>query len=152
MDIIRHRDLHNRLLDIVAREALGQSTCGVSTGGGSSRIHLLDGNPPEQQRASDVLKNFGSLAATATVTALTEGEADPQIGCRDALIADDDRLGYVILRDGVSSMRGKGELQNGVFSLTLRQLKAGDYTVFFYRLRGNFASGALQIRVDPAQE
>ena len=150
MDIIRHRDLSNRLLDTVAREALGKATCGVSTGGGSSRIHLLDGNPHEQQRASDVLNRFGSLSATATVTALTEGEADPLIACRDESIADDEQLGYLILRDGVASMRGKADLQSGVFSLTLRQPNAGDYTIFLYRLRGNFASAALQIRVDPA--
>lgn len=149
MDIINHKSFDARLLDAVARAALGNATCGVSTGA-DSRIHLLAENMPEQQRASDVLNNFGRLVLTASATRLTAGEADPVISCRDEQIAADDQLAYLVLRADEETMRGALNVVAGACSLTLSQPTAAQYTIFFYRLRGNFASGAVEIHVDPA--
>lgn len=149
MDIVNHRILDARLLDAVARAALGSATCGVSTGS-DSRIHLLAHNLPEQQRASDVLNNFGTLALKASATTLTAGGPDPVISCRDDQIAADEEIGYLVLRGDEEIRRGTLDVAHGVCSLTISQPSAAEYTVFFYRLRGNFASGALDIRVDSA--
>lgn len=149
MDIV-HLRLHDaRLLDAVARSALGNATCGVSTGS-DSRIHLRAKNLPEQQRASDVLNNFGALALNASANRLTVGGSDPVISCRADQIAADERVGYLVLRADEEILRGALEVAQGVCSLTLSQPTAAEYTVFFYRLRGNFASGALHIQVDGA--
>ena len=149
MDIISHQSLDARLLDTVARAALGHATCGVSTGL-SSRIHLLTANPSEQGRASDVLNHFGRLKLEASATSLRQGAADPIITCRDEQIAADDQLAYLALRDDEESERGRLDLSGGVASFALRQPEPGVYTVLFYRLAGNFASGTRRIRVDPA--
>lgn len=149
MDISHHEAFDARLLDTVARAALGNATCGISTGA-DSRIHLLAKNLPQQQRASDLLSNFGMLRVTASATALTVGAADPAIVCRDEQIAADERLGYVILRSGEETRRGSLDVSEGDTSLFLSQPIAGLYTVFLYRLRGNFASGSVEIRVNPA--
>lgn len=149
MDIVNPKILDARLLDAVARAALGNATCGVSTGSGS-RIHLLAHNLPEQRRASDVLNNFGALALTASANRLTAGAADPVISCRDHQIAADEQIGYLALRADEELLRGTLDVAHGVCSLTISQPTAAEYTVFFYRLRDNFASGALDIRVDSA--
>ncbi len=149
MDIVNPKILDARLLDAVARAALGDATCGVSTGA-DSRIHLLAHNLPEQQRASDVLNNFGALALTASAKRLTAGAADPVISCRDELIAADEQIGYLVLRGDEEIRRGVLDVAQGLCSLTLSQPTAAEYTVFLYRLRGNFASGALDIGVDSA--
>ncbi len=150
MDIISHRALDARLLDRVARAALGAATCGVSSGA-DSRIHLLTANPPDQRRASDVLNHFGRLQLEASTLSLSQGDADPVITCADEQIAADDQLGYLTLRDGEESERGRQAITEGAASISLRQPAPGDYTVLVYRLTGNFASGILRIRVDPAQ-
>lgn len=149
MDIISPEVLDARLLDEVARAALGKATCGVSVGS-DSRIHLLAMNLPEQQRASDVLMHFGLLRLTASAEKLEAGAADPVIHCRDALIAKDERLGFLVLRAGEALMKGSLDIRNGKCSLTLPQPIAAQYTVFFYRNRGNYASGALEIKVERA--
>lgn len=149
MDIISPEVLDARLLDEVARAALGKATCGVSVGS-DSRIHLLAKNLPEQQRASDVLMRFGLLRLTASAERLKAGAADPVIRCRDELIAADERLGFLVLRAGEALMKGSLDIRNGKFSLTLPQPIAAQYTVFFYRNRGNYASGALEINVERA--
>ncbi|MCY4062379.1 MAG: hypothetical protein OXG53_08425 [Chloroflexi bacterium] len=149
MDIVNPKLLDARLLDEVARAALGNATCGVSTGS-DSRIHLLAHNLPEQQRASDVLNNFGTLALTASARSLTAGGADPVISCRDDQIAADEQIGYLVLRADEEIRRGALDVARGACSLTISQPAAAQYTVFFYRLRGNFASGSLDFRVDPA--
>ena len=149
MDIIHHKLLDARLLDTVARAALGNATCGVSTGV-DSRIHLLAANLPEQQRASDVLNSFGTLRLTASATRLKLGDADPVIRCRDELSAADEQLGYLVLRAGEELMRGALAIKNGACSLTLSEPDVSRYTVLMYRLRGNYASGALEIVVEPS--
>ena len=149
MDIVNPKILDARLLDAVARAALGNATCGVSIGS-DSRIHLLAENLPEQQRASDVLNNFGALVLTASANRLTAGAADPVIICRDEQIAADDQIAYLVLRADEEILRGALDVARGACSLTISQPTAAEYKVFFYRLRGNFASGSLDIRVDSA--
>ena len=149
MDIISSEVLDARLLDAVARAALGKATCGVSVGT-DSRIHLLAMNMPEQQRASDVLMHFGLLRLTASAERLKAGGADPVIRCRDALIAADERLGFLVLRAGEALMKGTLDILNGECSLTLPQPNAAQYKVFFYRIRGSYDSGAVEIRVERA--
>lgn len=149
MDIVSQKAIDPRLLDAVARAALGNATCGVSTGA-DSRIHLLAENPPDQQRASDVLNRFGALRLSSAAASLRAGEADPVIACRDERIGGDARLGYLVLRAGEEHMRGELNVANGVCSLTLTQPAAAPYTVFLYRLRGDYASGLIDIRVDGA--
>lgn len=149
MDIIHHKVVDARLLDTVARAALGNATCGVSTGA-DSRIHLLAANPPEQQRASDVLNCFGALRLTASATRLKVGDADPVIRCRDERIAADEQLGYLVLRAGEELMRGALAIKNGACTFTLSQPEASRHIVLMYRLRGNFASGAVEVNVEPS--
>lgn len=147
MDIVSNKAIDPRLLDAVARAALGNATCGVSTGA-DSRIHLLSKNLLEQQRASDVLNGIGTLRLRASPTSLTAGKADPVITCRDERIGGDARLGYLVLREDEERARGTQAIAKGECSLTLTKPIAAPYTIFFYRLRGDYASGALDIRVD----
>ncbi len=150
MDILGRANLDVLLLDAVARAALGAATCGVSVGGGRSRIHLLHHNPPEQQRASDVLSQFGALPLTSSANRVTVGGADPVISCRAALIAEDSALAALILRDGEFFKREQIAVVAGEVSWRLRALTAGTHSIFLYRQTGNYASGALRIQVDPA--
>ena len=149
MDIISNQVLDPILLDAVARAALGQATSGVSTGA-DSRIHLLNSNAPEQQRASDVLNHFGALALRASAVALRVGEADPTLTCQDDQITTDAQLAYLVLRDGEETDRGRLAVRAGMASFALKRPTPGVYTVLIYRLAGNFASASLQIRVDAA--
>lgn len=148
MEIIAQSNRDTVMLDAVARAALGIATCGVSVGGGMSRIHLLNHNLPEQQRASDVLNHFGSLSLTASMTRLNAGDADPVIRCADERIAADSQLAYLLLRDDAITAQGKLDVSEGQASLTLSALAAGVHDVFIYQLAGQFASGALRIHVD----
>lgn len=149
MDIVSHKAQDPRLLDAVARAALGNATCGVSTGV-DARIHLVSENMPEQQRASDVLHNFGMLQVTASATSLRENDADPVITCADEQIAADPRIGYLVLRDGEEWKRGQLTVVDGACSLVLTPSSAARYTVLLYRLRGNFASASIDIHIEPA--
>lgn len=149
MDIVSRKAQDPRLLDAVARAALGNATCGVSTGP-DARIHLVSQNMPEQQRASDVLHNFGMLQLTTSATSLREGDADPVVTCADEQIAADERIAYLVLRDGEEWKRGQLTVVDGVCSLTLTPKSAADYIVLLYRLRGNFVSASLAIRIDRA--
>jgi hypothetical protein len=149
LDIVRHKEHNPRLLDEVARAALGGATCGISTGG-AARIHLVSENLPEQQRASDVLHNFGMLQLGASATSLREDDNDPVITCADEQIAADERIGYLILRDGDEWKRGQLSVLAGICSLALTPSSAAEYTVLLYRLRGNFASASIDIHVKPA--
>ena len=151
MDIIAHSNLNAVMLDAVARAALGKATCGISVGGGRSRIHLVNHNLPEQQRASDVLNHFGSLSLSADMARLNAGDADPVIRCADERIAADSRLAYLILRDGAISSQGRVDVNRGQVSLTLSALEVGIHDVFLYQLAGQYASGALRIHVGPPQ-
>ena len=54
------------------------------------------------------------------------------------------------MRDGEVVERGRAALANGAAALTLNNLAAGVHDVFLYRLTGNYASGAVRIKVDPA--
>ncbi len=148
MEIIAQSNLNTAMLDAVARAALGQATCGVSVGGGRSRIHLLNHNLPEQQRASDVLNHFGSLSLTADVTRMSAGDADPVVRCADERIAGDSQLGYLVLRDDAVITQGKLDVNEGRASLTLSAPEVGVHDVFLNQLAGQFASGALRITVD----
>ena len=150
MDVISQASLNITMLDAVARAALGAATCGVSAGGDRSRIHLLNYNRPEQQRASDVLNHFGTLQLSATVSRLTAGDTDPVISIRADMIAGDSALAYLLLRDDVVINRGQVEVVDGEIALRLSDLTAGIHDVFLYRLTGNFASGTARIQVDPA--
>ena len=98
-----------------------------------------------------MLNHFGRLQLEASTLSLSQGDADPVITCADEQIAADDQLGYLTLRDGEESERGRQAISEGAASISLRQPAPGDYTVLVYRLAGNFASGILRIRVDPAQ-
>lgn len=149
MDIVSREAQDPRLLDAVARAVLGNATCGVSTGP-DARIHLVSENMPEQQRASDVLHNFGMLQVTASATSLREDDADPVITCADAAIAADSQIGYLVLRDEDEWKRGQLAIVDGACSLTLTPSSAGSYTVLLYRLRGNFASATVEIRIEAA--
>lgn len=149
MDIISHQAVDPRLLDAVARAALGNATCGVSTGP-DARIHLLADNMPEQQRASDVLRNFGLLQLTASATSLRAGEGNPVVTCADEAIAADEQIGYLVLRDDEAIKRGALAVVAGACSLVVTPSPAADYVVLLYRLRGNFASGSAAIRIVPA--
>lgn len=146
MDIISRQAIDPRLLDEVARAALGNATCGVSTGT-DARIHLLADNMPEQQRASDVLRNFGLLQLTASATSLREDEGNPVITCADDAIAADEQIGYLVLRDDEVMKRGTLAVVDGACSLELAPSPAADYVVLLYRLRGNFASGSVAIHI-----
>ena len=146
MDIVNPKIYDARLLDVVARAALGNATCGVSTGS-ASRIHLLSKNLPEQQRASDVLNNFGLLALRASESKPVAGAVDPVLSCQDEQIAADEQLGYLVLRAGEAYRSGALDVADGACSLTLSKATPAHYLIFMYRLRGNFASGAVEIRV-----
>lgn len=148
MDIVSRTTLQAVMLDAVARSALGVATCGVSVGGGRSRIHLMNDNLPEQQRASDVLNHFGSLAVSADLAAMVAGDANPIVSCRDEMAASDSKLAYLALRGEDVILKGTLDQVDGAFALTLTALEAGIHDVLLYRLTGNFASGLAQIRVD----
>ena len=148
MEIIGQSNLNSAMLDAIARAALGKATCGVSVGGGVSRIHLMNHNLPEQQRASDVLNHFGSLALTADMTSMSAGDADPVVRCADERIAADSQLAYLVLRDDETIAQGKLAIIGGQASLTLSALEVGVHDVFLYQLGGQFASGSLRILVD----
>ena len=150
MDITGQTNLNSAMLDAVARAALGKATCGVSVGGGLSRIHLMTHNLPEQQRASDLLNQFGSLSLAADLTRMKVGQADPVVRCADERIAADSQLAYLLLRDDEVIAQGKLAVIAGQASLTLSALDAGVHDVFLYQLAGQFASGSLRIRVDAA--
>lgn len=148
MDIIAQSNLNAAMLNAVARAALGRATCGVSVGGGLSRIHLLNHNLPEQQRASDVLNHFGTLSLTAERSRISAGDANPIVSCADERIAADRQLAYQVYRDGEIIAQGKLDVIGGKASLTLSAPEIGVHDVFLYQLAGQFASGSLQIQVD----
>lgn len=150
MDIINNEAWQTSLLDAVARDALGAATCGVSVGGGRSRIHLVNDNPPEQQRASDVFNNFDTLQLSLSAENFIEGDPDPVIACRDRLIAADSALAYLVVLDDEVLLRDRGDVVDGQFSLALTGLSAGSYLVFVYRISGNYASGSVRFNVDKA--
>ena len=148
MEITGQSNLNAAMLDAVARAALGNATCGVSVGGGSSRIHLMTHNLPEQQRASDLLNHFGTLSLSADVTRMNAGDADPFVRCADERIAADSQLAYLLLRDDEVIAQGKLAVIAGQASLTLSAPEVGVHDVFIFQLAGQFASGSLRIRVD----
>ena len=150
MDIICQADLNIVMLDAVARAVLGGATCGVSAGSGGSRIHLISQNEADQQRASDILNEFGALPLNTSTNRLTAGDGDPVISCGAELISQDRALAYLTLRNGEVVDQGQAALADGAVALTLSNLMAGLHDVFLYRLTGNYASGALRIRVDQA--
>ncbi len=150
MDIINNEAWQTSLLDAVARDALGAATCGVSVGGGRSRIHLVNDNPPEQQRASDVFNNFGTLQLSLSAEKFIESDPDPVIACRDRLIAADSALAYLVVLDDEVLLRDRGDVVDGQFSLALTGLSAGRFLVFVYRISGNYASGSVRFNVDDA--
>lgn len=148
MDIIGQSNLNTAMLNAVARAALGKATCGVSVGGGLSRIHLMNHNLPDQQRASDVLNQFGTLSVTADLTNMRAGDADPVVRCADERIAADSQLAYLVLRDDDVITQGKLAVIGGQASLTLSAPEVGLHDVFLYQLAGQFSSGSLRIQVD----
>ncbi|MYD11577.1 MAG: hypothetical protein F4X02_16230 [Chloroflexi bacterium] len=148
MDIIAQTNLNPEMLNAVARAALGPATCGVSVGGGQSRIHLVNYNPPEQQRASDALNHFGSLSLSADQSRMRVGGPDPVIHCADERIAADRQLAYLIFRDGALITQGKLDVTGGKVSLTLSAPAPGVHDVLLHQLAGQFASGSLRIQVD----
>lgn len=147
MDIISQSALPVSFLDVAARHALGEATSGVSAGGGTSRIHLLDASLTNQKRAGDVLNHFGALRVTADKTTMTEGEADSVVSCHDAVIANDAELGYLALLDDEIYAQGRERVLSGRVSLTLDSPTAGVYVIYLYRRGGNYASGHVRITV-----
>ena len=150
MDINSEGRFDAVLLDHIARQVLGRSTSGISVGGNFSRIHLLNDSAANQRRASDILNHFDTLQLLADRTAMREGEADPVIRCRDGTIANDSDVGYLVLLDGEVYGRGNDSVVDGEMSLTLASPVAGAYSVFVYRLRGNYASASVQIVIQEA--
>ncbi len=150
MDIVIQRELEAELLDLAARLALGGATSGVSSGGGLSRVHLAEANPPDQARASDLLRSFGALEVASSASAFQQGGPAPVLSSSDPRLAADGELACVVLRGGQESSRGYGKVKDGAFSLSLRQLVPGAYTVLLQRTRGDYASGVLRFRVDKA--
>lgn len=148
MDIVGQSNLNTAMLDAVTRAALGKATSGVSVGGGVSRIHLMNHNLPEQQRASDVLNHFGTLAVTAHAASISAGVAASVIRCADERIAADSRLAYLVLRADAVIAQGRLDVTSGQCSLTLSDLELGTYDVLLYQLAGQFASGSLRIHVN----
>ena len=148
MDISTKAELPIRALDALARDILGDATCGVSAGNGVARIHLLQANEDTRRRCADILANFGALTLSATAIRLDEGAADPVISCRDQAISADSELGYLVTLDGETYAQGSDSVSAGVLSLTLSRPAAGEYVVFVWRKRGNFASGSLKISVN----
>lgn len=150
MDIISKGTFEAVLLDHIARRVMGRATSGISVGGGFSRIHLLNDSAANQRRASDILNHFNTLQLIETRTGMKEGEADPVIRCRDQAIANDADIGYLILFDGAFYAKGSESVVSGELSLALSRPAAGAYSVFVYRLRGNYASASIQIVVQEA--
>jgi hypothetical protein len=147
MDISIEAVANTQLLDPVAREGLGVATSGVSVGGGSSRIHLLDDSQSNQDIANDILNNYDGLVVTADKTSMVEDDADPVISCADVMIASDSDVGYIVLLDGVEYASGTDAVSAGVADLTLASPVAGVYEIFIYRRLGNYASGSITITV-----
>lgn len=150
MDIISAGILEAGLLDHITRQVIGRGASGVSVGGGVSRIHLLNDSAANQGRASDILNHFNTLQLAETGISMREGEADPVIRCRDLAIANDSEVGYLILLDGEVYAQGVDSVVSGELSLTLSRPAAGSYSVFVYRLRGNYASASVQLVVQEA--
>ena len=150
MDVIRNATLPLAMLDHLAREILGASSCGVSVGGGRSRIHLVDANPAHQQRCADMLSHFDALQLSASASSLNAGAADPVIRCSDAALGADSDIGYLVTLDDEVYASGRDKVVSGAIALTLRDPAPGDYAVFVFRLRGNYASGTQRIRVEEA--
>ncbi len=151
MDVISAGTFEAILLDHIARQVIGRGTSGISVGGGLSRVHLLNDSAPNQRRASDILNHFNTLRMDKTRIGMREGEADPVIRCRDQAIANDKDVGYVVLFDGEVYAQGNESVNSGQLSLTLSRPAAGAYSVFVYRLRGNYASASVQIDVQAAK-
>ncbi|MDE2857160.1 MAG: hypothetical protein OXN94_04840 [Chloroflexota bacterium] len=150
MDITSAGTFDAVLLDHIARRVMGRATSGISVGGGFSRIHLLNDTAANQRRASDILNHFNTLQLLETRTSMREGEADPVIRCRDQAIANDEDIGYLLMFDGEVYAEGSDSVISGELSLTLSRPAAGSYSVFVYRLRGNYASASVQIVVKAA--
>jgi len=150
MDVISEGTFEAVLLDHITRQVMGRATSGISVGGGFSRIHLLNDSAANQRRASDILNHFNTLQLLETRTSIREGEADPVIRCRDQAIANDKDVGYLVLLDGEVYAKGSDSVISGELSLTLSRPAAGSYSVFVYRLRGNYASASVQIVVQEA--
>ena len=148
MDVSRNVEMPALSLDAVARDVLGEATCGVSVGGGKSRIHLLDSGALNRRRAEDILRNFGTLRLSASATNLDQGAADPVIKCRDSAISGDSELGYLVTLDGEIYATGTDRVAAGEISLTLGRPQAGDFAVFVWRKRGDYASAVMNITVN----
>ena len=149
-DIVSQSNLNTALLDAIARAALGKATSGVSVGGGVSRIHLMNHNLPEQQRASDVLNHFDTLAISVDATGSSVASAGPLVRCADERIAADRALAYVALRADEVIAQGELAVADGECALNLSAFAAGAYVVLLYQLAAPFASGSLRIRVGVA--
>lgn len=151
MDILGAGTFEAVLLDHIARHVIGRGTSGISVGAGVCRIHLINDSAANQRRASDILNHFNTLQMDATKPGMREGGAEVVLGCRDRAIAKDNELGYLILRDGEVQAQGSDSVIAGEWTLTLSRPAAGRYSVFVYRLRGNYASASVEIVVEEAQ-
>ncbi len=149
MDIKMRHTLDTRLLDIVARGVLGAATIGVSAGDRMARIHLASANPPEQQRASDLLHNFGALSLGPGVAPQIAG-ASAVFSVSGGRLAADEQVAYAILSAAETALAGQAALADGAISLDLSELAAGDYTLVVYRIRDNCASGSVAFSLGAA--
>lgn len=141
--------LEPRLLDIVARGALGGATVGVSICEGMSRVHLPHGNPPEQQRASDLLNNFGALTLMLERAPAAAG-SPYSIRVSGGFFAVAEPLAYALLRADAVVASGRAELSAGLLALDFSRQDAGEYELLVYRLRDSFASGIMRLRISAA--
>lgn len=122
---------------------------GISTGGYGTIVHLTDeATQSDQDNVNTIIANFDTL--TLVNQTIAEGDPDPEIVFGDALIASDIEMGFYVTKDGTEYDNGTTPVVAGEVTLTLVSPIPGIYTVYLYRLEGNFASGIATITVTEA--
>lgn len=130
---------------------LGLEHDGYNTSPFGCDIILYDTAPQADIDISQaLLDNYNTLGVSASATIVIEGGLDPDITCSDVQILNDTDIGYVVLLGRQVYAAGSDSVTSGTATLTLVSAPPGDYTVFIYRLTGNYASGYVQITVNEA--
>ena len=147
MDIVSRAIWESAILNHVARAILGHATSGVSVGGDGSRIHLNDPAEANQRRASDIFNHEGSLSLSCDSESIVAGAPDPVISCADSAIAYDSQLAYLVMRDGDLHAHGQAPVIKGSWEFRLTKPAPGAWDIVAFRLKGNHASGSVNIAV-----
>jgi hypothetical protein len=147
MEITTDTIIEITFLDTIARDILDIATDGVVVGG-NSRIVLNDTSQDNQDKAQNILDNFGSLTVTASATNINEGDADPIITCDDVAIANDTEIGWVVIADGELYADGITDVTAGTSTLTLTAPTYGVYDIYLYRLVSDYSSGSITVTVN----